>query len=168
LGLALAVTAVSLGLDFIGFPSPTLFAALLVGIAVALRWPDRLEAPRPVFTGAQAVVGVTLGAYLQSSSLTALADSWLPVALVSLATLGLSLGCGEVLSRVTGLDPATATLGSIAGGASGIVGMSDELGGDDVVRHKLVQRIVEAYDQHAANQASDLRAAKPDHRRRTA
>ena len=131
LGLALAVTAVSLGLHLIGFPSPTLFAALLVGIGVALRWPDRLEVPRPVFTGAQAVVGVTLGAYLQSSSLTALADSWLPVALVSLATLGLSLGCGEVLSRVTGLDPATATLGSIAGGASGIVGMSDELGGDD-------------------------------------
>jgi hypothetical protein len=50
---------------------------------------------------------------------------------VSLATLGLSLACGEVLSRVTGLDPATAALGSIAGGASGIVGMSDELGGDD-------------------------------------
>jgi phosphate starvation-inducible PhoH-like protein len=41
-------------------------------------------------------------------------------------------------------------------------------GGDDVVRHKLVQRIVEAYDLHATNQASDLRPAKPDHRRRSA
>jgi len=41
-------------------------------------------------------------------------------------------------------------------------------GGEDVVRHKLVQRIVEAYDLHSTNQASDLRAAKPDHRRRTA
>jgi phosphate starvation-inducible PhoH-like protein len=41
-------------------------------------------------------------------------------------------------------------------------------GGDDVVRHKLVQRIVEAYDQHSANQASELHPAKPDHRRRTA
>ena len=41
-------------------------------------------------------------------------------------------------------------------------------GGDDVVRHKLVQRIVEAYDQHDAEQASGLRPAKPDHRRRTA
>jgi phosphate starvation-inducible protein PhoH and related proteins len=39
-------------------------------------------------------------------------------------------------------------------------------GGDDVVRHKLVQRIVEAYDAHSAGQASDLRRA--DHRRRTA
>ncbi len=41
-------------------------------------------------------------------------------------------------------------------------------GGEDVVRHKLVQRIVEAYDQHASAQASDLRPAQPDHRRRTA
>jgi phosphate starvation-inducible PhoH-like protein len=37
-------------------------------------------------------------------------------------------------------------------------------GGDDVVRHKLVQRIVEAYDAHAAGQPKPLR----DQRRRTA
>jgi phosphate starvation-inducible PhoH-like protein len=40
-------------------------------------------------------------------------------------------------------------------------------GGDDVVRHKLVQRIVEAYDAHAAAQASELRRADQQ-RRRTA
>jgi phosphate starvation-inducible PhoH-like protein len=40
-------------------------------------------------------------------------------------------------------------------------------GGDDVVRHKLVQRIVEAYDAHDTGQPSGLRPAK-DHRRRTA
>jgi uncharacterized protein len=124
-----AIAAVALGAA--GLPSPTLFAALLVGIAVALKWPERMEAPRPVFTAAQAVTGVTLGAYLQSSSLSAIADSWLPVALVSLATLGLSLAAGVALARWTELDPATAALGSIAGGASGIVGMADELGGDD-------------------------------------
>jgi phosphate starvation-inducible PhoH-like protein len=32
-------------------------------------------------------------------------------------------------------------------------------GGDDVVRHRLVQRIVEAYDAHAVEQAPELRAA---------
>jgi phosphate starvation-inducible PhoH-like protein len=41
-------------------------------------------------------------------------------------------------------------------------------GGEDVVRHKLVQRIVEAYDQHSSAQASGLRPAQPDHRRRSA
>jgi phosphate starvation-inducible PhoH-like protein len=38
-------------------------------------------------------------------------------------------------------------------------------GGDDVVRHKLVQRIVEAYDAHAGASAQELRPAE---RRRTA
>ncbi|WP_081685832.1 AbrB family transcriptional regulator [Candidatus Solirubrobacter pratensis] len=129
--LAAAVAVTALLLDLAGMPSPTLFAALLVGIVVALRRPDAFALPNGVFTGAQAVTGVTLGAYLQSSSLSAIADSWLPVGLVSLGTLALSLAAGVVLSRTTELDPATAALGSIAGGASGIVGMSDELGGDD-------------------------------------
>jgi hypothetical protein len=129
--LAAATAATALALDLAGMPSPTLFAALLVGVVVALRRPDRVALPRGVFTAAQAVTGVTLGAYLQSSSLSAIADSWLPVAVVSLGTLGLSLAAGVVLSRTTELDPATAALGSIAGGASGIVGMSDELGADD-------------------------------------
>jgi phosphate starvation-inducible protein PhoH and related proteins len=40
-------------------------------------------------------------------------------------------------------------------------------GGGDVVRHKLVQRIVEAYDAHSTEQPSGLRPAG-DHRRRTA
>jgi phosphate starvation-inducible PhoH-like protein len=40
-------------------------------------------------------------------------------------------------------------------------------GGADVVRHKLVQRIVEAYDAHSTDQTSELRPAG-DHRRRTA
>jgi membrane AbrB-like protein len=131
LAAAAAVAAVALALDAIGFPSPTLFAALVVGVAVALARPGAIAPRRDVFIGAQAVVGVILGAYLQSSSLRALEHSWLPVTLVSLATLALSAGSGVVLARVTELDPATAALGSIAGGASGIVGMSDELGGDD-------------------------------------
>ena len=33
-------------------------------------------------------------------------------------------------------------------------------GGEDVVRHRLVQRIVEAYDEHAAAQAPGLRPAE--------
>jgi phosphate starvation-inducible protein PhoH and related proteins len=38
-------------------------------------------------------------------------------------------------------------------------------GGEDVVRHKLVQRIVAAYDEHANRSAQELRPAE---RRRTA
>src|SRR5205085_1640317 len=37
-------------------------------------------------------------------------------------------------------------------------------GGEDVVRHKLVQRIVEAYNKYAEKQTPDLRAARSDRR----
>src|SRR3954465_11891363 len=84
-----------------------------------------------VFRVAQAVTGVSLGVYVQSSSLNAVADAWLPVAVVSAGTLVLSLACGWVLGRTVGLDPPTAALGMVAGGASGIVGMAHELGADD-------------------------------------
>src|SRR4051794_9378856 len=110
--LGAAIAALALALAALGFPSPTLFAALLVGLAYALARPGAgLELPGPAFLAAQAVVGVTLGAYLQADALRALADDWLPVALVSAATLGISMGAGRVLARTTALDVPTATLG---------------------------------------------------------
>ena len=49
-------------------------------------------------------------------------------------------------------------IGDILGGVEGIEFV--RMGGEDVVRHKLVQRIVEAYDQFAEKQAPELRAAR--------
>ncbi|MEA2480391.1 MAG: uncharacterized protein QOJ07_2313 [Thermoleophilaceae bacterium] len=115
-----------------GLPGPTLFGALLVGIAWSLagRGP-RLELPRPAFVAAQAAIGVELGAYLTVGTLSAVSSEWLPVTLVSLATLAVTLLAGLGLARVTDLDAPTASLGMVAGGASGIVAIADELGADD-------------------------------------
>src|SRR3954467_241685 len=129
LGFGTAGAALALG--EIGLSSSTLFAALLVGVTAALLRPSRVEVAGGVFRAAQAVMGVTLGAYLQSSSLSGLGRSWLPERLVGAATLVLSLGCGLALSSVTGVDRATGALGMVAGGASGIVTMARELGADD-------------------------------------
>ena len=104
---------------------------MLIGLAIALVRPGLVAVDPLVFRGAQAVAGVSLGAYLQSEALSALADAWLPVLAVCAATLVLSLLAGVVLARTTALDPPTAALGMIAGGASGIVGMSRDLGADD-------------------------------------
>lgn len=81
--------------------------------------------------GAQAVVGVALGAYVHSSTLGAAAAHWAPVIGVTLGTLALSLGAGYAVARLGRIDLPTASLGMIAGGASGIVAMSHELGADD-------------------------------------
>ena len=79
--LGAATAAASAALGAAGLPSPTLFAALLVGLAAALVRPQAgLKLPSWSFIAAQAVCGVTLGAYLESDSLEAVAGSWLPVA----------------------------------------------------------------------------------------
>jgi phosphate starvation-inducible PhoH-like protein len=49
-------------------------------------------------------------------------------------------------------------IGDILGGVEGIEFV--RLGGEDVVRHKLVQRIVEAYSEYAERQAPPLRPAE--------
>ena len=129
--LAAATGASGWALGAVGLPSSFLFGALLVGLAVAIVWPERLGMPARAFAAGQAVAGVTLGAYVQSSALSAVGRSWLPVLLASAATLMLSIGSGVVLARLTATDTRTAALGMVAGGASGIVGMADDLGGDD-------------------------------------
>src|SRR3954463_14586958 len=89
--LALATGAAGWALDLAGLPSSYLFAALLVGLATALAVPAEVGIPPVLFRAAQAVTGVALGSQVRSSSLSALAHSWLPVALVSLGTLVISL-----------------------------------------------------------------------------
>ncbi|MEO8689255.1 MAG: AbrB family transcriptional regulator [Solirubrobacteraceae bacterium] len=127
-----ATIAVSLAAEAVGLPSAALFAALLVGIGYALVFGDAhpLTPPKPVLTFGQVVIGVALGAQLTSDTLTTVAGDWLPITVITVATLVISLAAGLLLARATGLDRPTALLGLIAGGASGIVAMSDELGAD--------------------------------------
>src|SRR3954453_8977543 len=115
--LAAATGAPGLALGAVGLPSSFLFGALLLGLVVAIAWPERLEVAGRAFAAAQGGTGVTLGGYLQSSALQAVGRSWLPVLLASAATLLLSLGAGVVLGRFTRTETATAPLGMGAGGA---------------------------------------------------
>jgi membrane AbrB-like protein len=129
--LGTAVVVVGGGLDLLGLPSALLFGSLLVGLGFAVAAPGRIALPSLAFTAAQAVLGTVLGAFLEPSSLGALARDWLPVALVAAATLAISLGVSQAVARLAGIDRVTAALGLVAGGASGIVSMAEELGADD-------------------------------------
>ena len=114
-----------------GLPSAYLYTALLAGLAYALVAPGRLALPPLAFRVGQAVTGVALGTFMHSSTVRDLGHHWLPVVLVSAATLALSVAAGLVLARVGRVDRPTASLGMVAGGASGIVAMAGELGADD-------------------------------------
>jgi uncharacterized protein len=114
-----------------GLPSPYLFVSILVGLVFALGLPGRLTLPPGFFRAGQAVAGVVIGTLLHTSTLSALGIRWIPVILVSAATLALTIGAGVLLARIAPVDRATASLGMVAGGASGIVAMADDLGADD-------------------------------------
>jgi uncharacterized protein len=93
--------------------------------------PGGLVLPRWFFPAGQAVAGVAVGTYLHTSTLTGLGARWVPVVLVSAATLAITIAAGVLLARSVPVDRATASLGMVAGGASGIVAMADDLGADD-------------------------------------
>lgn len=128
----IATTAVAglLG-DRIGVPSAAMFAGLVVGLVVALRTSWALDVPAVGMRLSQAVLGTSLGLLIVPSTLRELGSNAGPIALVIGLTLVLTLAAGLAMHRLTGLDRPTAMFGMIAGGASGIVAISRDLGADE-------------------------------------
>lgn len=129
-----AVVALSVVLTLAGLQAAPLFAALAVGLVVALgRRGPALHLPGAVATSGQALLGVLIGGLAQPSTLSALGRDWWAVGLVVLATLVLSLLGAAVLARHRAVDAVTATFAMVAGGASGVTAMSRGLGADQRV-----------------------------------
>lgn len=122
---------VTLAIAAFGVPSPALFAGLLVatGLALAGRMPERV--PAAATTAAQAVIGVVIGVLAQPGTLGAVAAEWLPVLLVVVGTLAVSMGAGLLMGVRRDVTPLTGMLALTAGGASGLVAITRELGGDE-------------------------------------
>lgn len=131
LPLLLGSIAATLALTAAGVPSPALFAALVcaMGLALAGRAPSAV--PRPAQLGAQAVLGVYIGTLVQSHTLGALGTRWPAVLVIGVATLALSVLAGAALGRHRDTDQITGSLSLIAGGASGLVAIARELGGEE-------------------------------------
>ncbi len=115
----------------VGVPSPALMAGLFVGLAVALSTRWQLDLPMAGMRAAQAILGVSLGLLVRPETLRELSDSALPILLVMALSLAATIAAGPLMARLSGLDRPTATFGMIAGGASGIVAISHQLGADD-------------------------------------
>ena len=125
--------AVTIPLTRIGVPSAALFAALVVGIALALhRWlpvgyPARRELPRRACSVSTSARWSTKTPSARSaptgrSSSPSLSPRW-----CSASSRGALLGLHRDVTPLTG------SLALVAGGASGLVAIARELGGDDRV-----------------------------------
>lgn len=128
--LIAGTVALTFALAALGLPSPALIAGLVVATAFALLGWAPTAVPSPMSTAAQAVIGVVIGLLARPETLAGLAGSWLPVLLVSVGTLVVSMGAGLLLGLHRGVSPLTGMLALTAGGASGLVAISRELGGD--------------------------------------
>jgi uncharacterized protein len=131
--LAVVTIAVTIPLTRLGVPSAGLFAALVVGIGLAISALAPARVPRPVGLTAQGVLGVYIATMVNRDSLTALGPDWAIVLGVAIATLVMSILAGVLLGIHRDVTPLTGSLALIAGGASGLVAIARELGGDDRV-----------------------------------
>jgi len=131
--LVLVTVALTVPLTIVGVPSAALFAALIVGIVLALLSWAPAGVPRKAGIAAQGVLGVYIGTMVHSDALTALGSDWPIVLGVAVATLVLSIGAGALLGLHRDVSPLTGALALVAGGASGLVAIARELGADDRV-----------------------------------
>lgn len=130
--LLAALTVVgTVALDAIAVPSPALFAGLFAATVVALAGVGPARVARPATSGAQAVIGIVIGLLARPETLASVASQWLPVLLISLGTLLVSMAAGLLMGLQRGVTPLTGMLAQTAGGASGLVAISRELGGDE-------------------------------------
>jgi membrane AbrB-like protein len=126
----LGAVAVSVALDRLGLPSPSLFGGLVAGLARALVGRTRISVPRRADTAAQAVIGVAVGLLVDLDTLRTVGTQWLPVLLVTVGTLAVSLAAGLLLRLQPGISPVTGAFSTIAGGAAGVTAMARDLGAD--------------------------------------
>lgn len=131
--LAVVSVAVTVPLTALGVPSAGLFAALVVGIALALANLAPRAVPRKLGIAAQGVLGVYIGTMVSRDAVGALAPHWVVVLAVAVATLLISVVAGALLGVRRDVTPLTGSLAMVAGGASGLVAIARELGADDRV-----------------------------------
>ena len=129
--LVLVTVGVTVPLDLLGVPSAALFAALLVGVVLAITRLAPAAVPRPAGLAAQGVLGVYIGTMVHGDALGALGPHWPVVLGVGVATLLLSVAAGALLGLQRDVNALTGALALVAGGASGLVAIARELGGDD-------------------------------------
>lgn len=132
--LLVAVTvAVTVPLAIAGVPSAALFAALVVGIVLALISLAPKRVPLPVGIAAQGVLGVYIGTMVKPEGVSALGSYWPIVVATAAGTLALSIVLGALLGMNRNVSALTGSLALTAGGATGLLAIAREIGGDDRV-----------------------------------
>jgi membrane AbrB-like protein len=113
-----------------GLPAAFLTGPLVVAAIFAITNRPVIRFSPFVYRLAQSVIGVMLSFSITTKSLQTIATNWLPVIALVLAMLALTTLIGILLRRFANLQPGTALLGTLPGGAGEMIAMSDSLRAD--------------------------------------
>jgi len=127
--LALSILA-GLAVRALGLPAAFLTGPLLVAATFAITNRPVIRFPLFLYRLAQSVIGVMLSFSITARSMQTITANWVPVIALVLTMLVLTTISGIVLQRLANLQPGTALLGTLPGGAGEMIAMSDSLGAD--------------------------------------
>lgn len=127
-----ALLLFALALRAVGVPSSPLFAGVLAGTfgAIVLT-PVHRPFPRAAHQVSLALVGVGAGSLLDRAVVLNVAEQPTMIVLGVVATLAITLLSGQVLRLSRHVDGPTASLASIAGGASGVSAVAAGMRADE-------------------------------------
>ena len=114
----------------LGLPAAFLTGPLLVAAIFAVTNRPVVRFPLFIYRLAQSVIGVMLSFTVTGKSLQTIVANWLPIATLVITMLLLTTLIGIGLRRFANLQPGTALLGALPGGAGEMIAMSDSLGAD--------------------------------------
>ncbi|WP_338661461.1 AbrB family transcriptional regulator [Pararoseomonas sp. SCSIO 73927] len=127
--LVAGAALLSLGFHEAGLPGSALMGPMLAGILVSVSGAT-LRLPRPLYLGAQGMVGALIATIVTPGILHSFLDDWPLILLAVLATLAASSVLGWLMSFWRVLPGTTAIWGSAPGGASAMVVMAEAFGAD--------------------------------------
>lgn len=116
--------------ETLALPAPQLPVSLLVGTVLALTGLVREQPPRPLTRSSHAVVGALMGTYLDLPTLRSIAPTAAPLALVTLASVGICTAVAFGLTHLTRIPLPDSLLGLTPGGSAAIVASADDVGAD--------------------------------------
>ncbi|MFT4265022.1 MAG: AbrB family transcriptional regulator [Nocardioides sp.] len=131
--VGVVTVAASVALSLVRVPSAVLFGGLIGGMAQALGSETPVAVPAPAFRVSQAMVGVIIGAGISLDALGAMGRDAPTILVITIGTVLVSLVAGRLLALRRDVSPVTGAFALIAGGASGVVAISRDLGADDRV-----------------------------------
>jgi membrane AbrB-like protein len=114
----------------LGLPASFLTGPLLVAAVFAVTSRPVIRFPLFIYRLAQSVIGVMLSFTITAKSLQTIVANWLPIATLVISMLALTTLIGIGLRRFANLQPGTALLGALPGGAGEMIALSDSLGAD--------------------------------------